>query len=332
MKTVLASAPSNIALIKYMGKVAPSVGASGNLPTNASLSYTLDHLRTFVRLTVVTGTEDRWEPLEGPEYEPFRLSTNGVQRFLSHLQFLKNQWGVTEKFLVQSANNFPADCGLASSASSFAALTLAAAEMFQTLKPQTWGLDLKVLSSLSRQGSGSSCRSLYTPWALWAKEYAEPVALPYAKLIHQVIIVEDAKKEISSSAAHKLVAKSSLFPGRIERAELRLKQLTESLQEKNWQQSFRIVWAEFWDMHALFATAEEPFMYMTAGSQLVLQEILQYWKEQGHGPLVTMDAGANIHFLWQPEQREAAKAQAKRWSEQFRVISSDDFQDLGVGR
>lgn len=333
MKSVLASAPSNIALIKYMGKVAPAAVGRGapatatntptNTPTNASLSYTLGHLRTFVRLTETSAGPDRWAPLEGPEYEPFRLSENGAQRFLQHLQFLKAQWGVDGCFLVESANNFPADCGLASSASSFAALTLAAAEMFQSLKPAAWGADRTVLSALSRQGSGSSCRSLFTPWALWAQHYAEPVALPYENLLHQVIIVEDAKKEISSSLAHKLVVKSSLFPGRIERANLRLQQLTHALTEKNWQQSFRIVWAEFWDMHALFATAEEPFMYMTAGSQMVLSEILQFWKDQGDGPLVTMDAGANVHFLWRADQQHAANLQRQRWEELFRVITSE---------
>ncbi|HEY8270280.1 MAG TPA: diphosphomevalonate decarboxylase [Pseudobdellovibrionaceae bacterium] len=320
MPSVVASAPSNIALIKYMGKVK----TQGNLPTNASLSYTLDSLRTTVRLTSLGDGEgaDKWAALKGPEFEPLRLSEKGQERFLAHLQFLKAQWGIQQTFLVESANNFPSDCGLASSASSFAALTLAAGKMFQQIKPHSWGEDVRVLSSLSRQGSGSSCRSLYTPWALWAAEYAEPVALPYKKLLHQVIIVESAKKEISSSEAHKLVALSSLFPGRIERAEKRLKELQHSLQAQNWRQSFEIVWAEFWDMHALFATCAPPFMYMTSGSQRVLEEILQFWKNQGDGPLVTMDAGANVHFLWREDQKELAQAQENYWQSQFRVISS----------
>lgn len=318
MTSVLASAPSNIALIKYMGKTQ----TQGNLPTNASLSYTLDHLRTFVRLTPQMGTQDTWSALDGDEYEPMRLSDKGRDRFLAHLKMLKTKWGIEQNFLVESANNFPSDCGLASSASSFAALTLAAAEMFQQINPQSWGADKKILSSLSRQGSGSSCRSLYTPWALWAQEYAEPLEFPYKKFHHQVIIVEDAKKEVSSSEAHKLVAQSSLFPGRIERAEKRLHELTVSLKSQNWKQSFDIVWAEFWDMHALFATCAPPFMYMTAGSQKVLEEILQFWKGQGDGPLVTMDAGANVHFLWREDQKEMANAQEKHWQQLFRVISS----------
>lgn len=318
MQSVIASAPSNIALIKYMGKTQ----TQGNLPTNASLSYTLDHLRTSVKLSPHIGSTDVWSALEGDEFEPMRLSDKGQARFLAHLQFLKKQWGIEQNFLVESANNFPSDCGLASSASSFAALTLAAAQMFQQIKPQVWGEDLRTLSGFSRQGSGSSCRSLYTPWALWAAEYAEPIELPYKKFIHQVIIVEASKKEVSSSEAHKLVAQSSLFPGRIERAERRLKELTHSLRAQEWQKSFDIVWAEFWDMHALFATCAPPFMYMTSGSQKVLEEILQFWKTHGDGPLVTMDAGANVHFMWREDQKEMAKAQEKHWQQHFRVISS----------
>jgi len=137
-----------------------------------------------------------------------------------------------------------------------------------------------------------------------------------------VIIVEDAKKEVSSSEAHKLVAKSSLFPGRIERAEKRLQQLKHSLQTQNWRESFEITWAEFWDMHALFATCAPPFMYMTAGSQMVLEGILDFWQRQGDGPLVTMDAGANVHFLWREDQKEMSETQKNHWQQHFRVISS----------
>jgi len=163
---------------------------------------------------------------------------------------------------------------------------------------------------------------LYGPWALWQKDFAEPLTFSYANLIHQAIIVESSKKEVSSSEAHKLVAGSSLFPGRIQRAEKRLEQLKHSLQSQDWRQSFEIVWAEFWDMHALFATSQPPFMYMTSGSQRVLEEILKFWNKNNDGPLVTMDAGANVHFLWRPDQKEMAQAQEKYWQDQFRVISS----------
>ncbi len=60
MKPIEASAPSNIAVIKYMGKTSKEV----NLPSNASLSFTLEHLRSFVVIEPREG-EDDWQPLAG---------------------------------------------------------------------------------------------------------------------------------------------------------------------------------------------------------------------------------------------------------------------------
>src|SRR4051812_32507033 len=110
-----ASAPSNIALIKYMGKTADGT----NTGTNPSLSMTLPHLLSHVEIE--DGAEqDSWESLDGN----LKLSETGRAKFLKHLLFLKEQYQVTDRFFtVRSKNDFPSDCGIASSASSFAALT-----------------------------------------------------------------------------------------------------------------------------------------------------------------------------------------------------------------
>ena len=72
MKTIEASAPSNIALIKYMGKIR----TESNLPTNASLSYTLENLRSFVTLESNDTGVDEWKPLAG--FAEFKLSEVGL--------------------------------------------------------------------------------------------------------------------------------------------------------------------------------------------------------------------------------------------------------------
>ncbi|NJL25702.1 MAG: hypothetical protein HC902_11365 [Calothrix sp. SM1_5_4] len=160
-----ASAPSNIALIKYMGKSA----AQANLPANPSLSYTLEHLRTYVRIEEIEAREGGahgWEPLSG--HQPIRLSETGVKKFLDHFSALLARWEIGGTYLVRSANNFPADCGLASSASSFAALTMASYELAHLKRPDLLE-DVAVLSRLSRRGSGSSCRSFFSPWSVWGR-------------------------------------------------------------------------------------------------------------------------------------------------------------------
>lgn len=322
MNQVIVSAPSNIALIKYMGKIE----GSGNKPTNGSLSYTLENLRTYVRLTELESGTDQWKALERDDLEKIELSEKGRQRFLTHFKKLKEKWQIQKNFLIESANNFPSDCGLASSASSFAALTLAAAEMFQKINPQPWGTDKKTLSSLSRQGSGSSCRSLFSPWALWQDEFAEPMDLPTKNLHHIVVIVEASKKEISSSEAHKLVTTSSRFEGRVERAEIRLKDLCQALQFDDWHMSRQVVWDEFIDMHRLFETSTPAFSYMTDASKHVLEECQKFWNKWQDGPLVTMDAGANVHMLFRFDQKKSFETYRDHFMQTFKVLAYESVK------
>jgi diphosphomevalonate decarboxylase len=319
-----AQAPSNIALIKYMGKV----DAGKNTPTNTSLSYSLEHLRSIV--TLETSDVDQWQPLlsdEGRRLEAIELSEKGRSRFLNHLSRIKKEFAYEGGFLVRSANDFPADCGLASSASSFAALTMAALDALSVLTGREAPTRAQA-AGLSRMGSGSSCRSFFTPWAVWSRdgEVRGVTAEKLGHLLHQVVIVDEGRKQVSSSEAHLRVSSSALFCGRPERAEERAVRLERSLVNGDWRDAFEICWAEFWDMHALFETSQPSFGYMTAGSLEVLRLVRSTtWDAYGDGPLVTMDAGANIHLLYRSDNRgvEVARALAAKLEGRFRMISSD---------
>jgi len=302
MSWVEASAPSNIALIKYMGKV----DTTSNRPTNSSLSFCLDKLRTFVRIRENANLQmDTWSSYQRVDLLPIQLSEKGMQKFLKHFDFLKKEFKIKGFFEIESANNFPADCGLASSASSFAALTLVthnwAVEMSQghlsAYRP-------KELARLSQKGSGSSCRSFFTPWALWHQEGAESITLPEQNLKHQVVLCDTQVKTVSSSEAHQRVLTSDLFQGRPQRAEERLRHLIQVMRAKDWAKTYEICWTEFWDMHVLFHTSRPAFMYMNENSQKILGVLLQLWTQTKDGPLVTMDAGSNIHLLYRADQQE----------------------------
>lgn len=283
-----------------------------NQPSNSSLSYTLDHLLSFVEAEEVEDETngDVWYPLLGEEYCEIHLSEKGQQRFLAHWQYLKEYFSIEGHYILRSGNNFPSDCGLASSASSFAALTKCAYSVAKAKGQKNLDHDQTQLAGLSRLGSGSSCRSFFSPWSLWGKEGSSSVVLAYEKLLHQAVIVNDLHKEVSSSEAHKRVTTSLLFEGRVERAESRIKSLIQCLssQEKsNWRRAYEITWAEFWDMHALFETSDPAFGYMSTQSIKVLSEIRHFWKKLDDGPLVTMDAGANVHLLYRLDQQEIKK-------------------------
>lgn len=288
-----ATAPSNIALIKYMG--CQKVGE--RLPANPSLSYTLKDLNTRVELELSEElVDDVWQPFPNNVL----LSENEQARFLNHLKFLKTQFNFKGCFIVRSANNFQSACGLASSASSFAALTLCAAKALSDLCSKNFNKE--TLANWSRQASGSSCRSFFGPWVLWEGESVRPLDLPYPELIHQVVLVDSQKKLISSTEAHRRVLSSPFFAGRAERARHRLEQLLQAMRAQNWPSMYEIVRDEFLDMHHLFETAQEKFSYRQAGTLEVLNYWQDHWQKHGDGPLVTMDAGPNVHLLFRDEK------------------------------
>ncbi len=292
--------PANLALIKYMGKH----NYQTNLPTNPSLSYTLQDLTSSVQIALYKGkktpskTVDHWRPL----HAHFQLSPKEQQRFLSHLSYIKNLFHYEQPLIIRSANHFPSNCGLASSASSFAALTACAVRALSDLTGRDLFPEPNAMAHLSRQASGSSCRSFFLPWALWDGETVKAIELPYQKLVHHVIVVEKAAKNIPSSVAHQRCQTSPLFKNRPQRARTRLIALIAALQKQQWPNAFRIAWDEFQEMHHLFETAKPPFHYLTPASHALLNDLKAFWQQHQDGPLVSMDAGANIHLLFRPNQ------------------------------
>lgn len=346
-----AQRPANIALIKYMGKRTDTPDAWQNQPCNPSLSYTLDRCRSEVILVRNQADQDRLfpphnttacRPMPSPSagFLPPLFTRASRQRFLSHLKFIKTHFQAHHLcFDIYTYNNFPLSCGIASSASSFAALTDCAVRAIQETLQETLSAmqapqapaapqphhatSPRRLSQLSQCGSGSSCRSFFSPWALWEQHGAAPLRdiSPLPVLQHRCILVDTRPKLVSSSQAHQRVKTSPHFAGRIQRARGRLYALLHSLQTQNWSDGFAIIWEEFQDMHALFRTASPYFDYITPQTQQLLDQLQQQWQRQGDGPWVTLDAGPNIHCFFRETQQAMAESLCQQWGKTYRVIT-----------
>jgi diphosphomevalonate decarboxylase len=179
-------------------------------------------------------------------------------------------------------------------------------------------IDSFTLSQLSRRGSGSSCRSFFEPFSVWDKKGASRLALE--PLLHQVVVVDSKQKAVSSSQAHSRVLNSDLWSGRTERAEKRFEKLLEAMKHDRWKDACEIVWSEFWDMHALFETSHPAFGYMQEGSLTVQTLARGFWKDRGDGPMVTMDAGPNVHLLYRQDQAGLMREFYESRLKGFRVL------------
>jgi diphosphomevalonate decarboxylase len=107
---------------------------------------------------------------------------------------------------------------------------------------------------------------------------------------------------------------------------VRAADLIKALETERWTDAFEITWAEFWDMHALFETSQPAFGYMTPGSIEVLRFVRDsIWAKEKDGPLVTMDAGPNVHLLYRNDDRgrKIAARVAKTFQPKYKMYASE---------
>ena len=140
-----AVAGSNIAFVKYWGNADEQL----HIPMNGSLSMTLDTAQT-------TTTVEFRDDLLADELiiNKQQMGRTASQRVTAHLDHIRDLAGKRPFARVTSHNSFPMGAGIASSASGFAALTVAAARALNL------NLSAIELSRLSRLGSGSAARSI----------------------------------------------------------------------------------------------------------------------------------------------------------------------------
>lgn len=308
---ILVKAPSNIALVKYMGKLPGGV----NLPENPSISMTLSNLATYLEIKVLPAPSfsRRWVPEvpSGGKGDSPNLDRAGEEKFLAHFDRCVSRLSDTPPtgaVEIRSANTFPHSAGIASSASSFAALTLACAGLvardrktFEE-KFKTDGSFRAELARLSREGSGSSCRSFDGPFVAWEKEQVQVLPSRLPPLSDLVVVISSGQKKVGSSEAHARVKSSPHWQGRVARAGSRFAKLGQAITGGNFQELSEIADADFRDMHQLFETAVPSFSYFAEGTTQVLDFI-----EEIASPsevAVTMDAGPNVHVVV-PQAEEA---------------------------
>jgi len=284
----VAAAHPNIALIKYWGNRDHAL----RLPSNGSISLTLGGLHTVTRvrfdarLAVDVVRIDR-RPATPAEHA----------RVASHLDLVRGLAGLAARAEVTSASDFPVGAGLASSASAFAALTLAATAAA--------GLDLgrAELSRLARRGSGSACRSIFGGFVEWrlgdddASSFAEPLDESAAWPLADVIaIVSQSAKPVGSTEGHRLAESSPLQPARVASAPSRLAACRQAILEQDFARLAEVVELDCHLMHAVMQTSSPPLLYWAPASLAVMQAV-RAWRAAGDPVCYTLDAGPNVHCV-----------------------------------
>ena len=296
--TATAIAHPNIAFIKYWGNRDQTL----RLPENGSISMNLEELTTRTRITFDQAFSSDIFDLNG-----LRQSGPALQRVVTHLNVIRGIRGIATRAHVMSENNFPIGAGIASSASAFAALTVAAVNAM--------GLEMseKDLSRLARRGSGSACRSIPTGYTEWYRgssdidSFAVSIAKPnHWDLVDCIAVVAAAHKKTGSSEGHK-IASSSLFQAvRVADADRRIDRCRDALLARDFDALAEIIEEDSNMMHTVMMTSR-PALFYWEPATIEIMKAVQTWRKTGIPAAYTIDAGPNVHIFCESKALENVK-------------------------
>jgi diphosphomevalonate decarboxylase len=294
-----AVANPNIAFVKYWGKADDVL----NLPANPSISMNLSALTTATTVEFRSGLPGDMVTIDG---QP--ASGQARERVVQHLDRVRALTGTSEKARVVSKNDFPAGTGLASSASAFAALSLAAT--------RAAGLVLAddELSRLARLASGSACRSVPAGFVLWdgdtdATSFAHQISPPdHWDLQDLVAIVSHQHKRVGSNQGHALALASPFYEARLAAVPGLLATIQAGIESRDLAAMGPAVEADTLAMHSVMMTSDPSLLYWEEGTMAVMQGV-RAWRRSGLGVYFSMDAGPNVHCFC--ERADAAQVRSR---------------------
>lgn len=305
--TYHSQAPSNIALVKYWGKL------QGQIPANPSVSFALTdcYTDTSVKVSAKQNPEQVYDFdffFEGKRKEAFYPKLlNFFEKVESYLPFIKEY-----HFEIHSLNSFPHSSGIASSASAMAALSLCFMQMERDLQeamPEDFFY--KKASFLARLGSGSACRSVQGSVVVWG-EHADIegssnlYGVAYPKPIHRIfegyrdtiLLIDKGQKQVSSTQGHNLMHNHPYAGQRFKQASEHISALMPIFEGGDVEAFIHLVELEALTLHAMMLTSSPYFILMKPNTLSAIEKIWDF-RRQTHTPVgFTLDAGANIHLLY----------------------------------
>ncbi len=297
-----AVAHANIAFVKYWG----NRDAGLRLPCNSSLSMNLSAATTTTTVHFDNQLpDDRVEIVGVEQHGPARA------RVVAHLDRVRALAGISTRACVRSHNSFPMGTGIASSASAFAALSLAATAAA--------GLSLgeRELSALARLGSGSAARSVPGGFVEWTAgeshetSYAYSIAPPdHWDLRDVVAVVSHAPKQVGSTDGHAAALTSPYFPTRLALLPDRHARVRQAILERDLETLGPLIEEEAISLHVIALTSRPPIFYWLPAT-LELMQAVPAWRREGLPVYFTLDAGPNVHLICTAADAPAVEARLR---------------------
>lgn len=276
-----ATAQPNIALIKYWGKRDTAL----NLPAVGSISITLSELYTTMSVEFDTALDD----------DRLRLNGEPADTLLPRLSHALDIVAGSDRprARIDSECNFPIAAGLASSASSFAAIVVAASAAI--------GADHSTaeLANLAGRASGSAARSLYGGFAelenvddaVVVTQLAPPEAWPLDVV---VAVTSTGPKPIGSTEAMETSRRTSPFYERwVSDQAADLGVARDAIAARDFKALAAIAEHNCLKMHSVMWSSRPPIVYWNDATLACLQTV-RALQADSVPVFFTIDAGPQV--------------------------------------
>lgn len=315
---VTVQSPANIAFIKYWGRADHKLF----LPLTNNISMNLSGCMTTTTIAIDDQLKQDIVEVQfyGQDYKQLSRDSIKANNLYEQIERIRTLAGSDKFVKIKSSNNFPADAGIAASASSFSAITAALLVVY--------GLEDKFedKKELSRQirlcGSSSANRSAMDGFVeLIAghdheSTYTEQIADEnYWDLVDIVAIVDPEKKPISSSQGHELADTSPYLDARIREMQPRISGVREAILAKDLRRLGPLIEQESTSMHAIMMTSVPPAYYWGPGSMRIMLDLMKWREEDDLQAYFTFDAGPNAHVIC--EKKDAQEVQKRLEENEF---------------
>lgn len=289
-----AVAQPNIALIKYWGKR----DIERNLPAVGSISITLRDLFTEMQVQLDANLDADMLVLNGS------VDKAMLPRLSACLDLVVGQ--DRPRASIVSRCNFPVAAGLASSASAFAALTIAAA------RAAGRSLDTATLANLAGRSSGSAARSLFGGF-VELESRTNDVAVRTLRdgaswpLRVVVAITETAPKSVGSTEAMEISRKTSPFYSNwVEKQDEDLALARDAIMKKDFLKLAAVAEHNCLKMHSMMWASRPPTVFWNSATMRCLQTVRRL-QRSGFGVFFTIDAGPQVKAVCLPEHEEQVR-------------------------
>jgi diphosphomevalonate decarboxylase len=286
MTDVVAIAHPNVALSKYWGKQP----GDRNVPAVPSLSVTLAGLATRTRVRFDSALAEHRFVLGGAS-----KARSEVPRVFALLDEVARARGDRARAEVESSNDFPTASGLASSASGFAALALAAV--------RAAGLDWDAtrVVDLARRGSASAARSLFGGFVELEGPSAQMLApADHMPLLVAVCVTTESAKRIGSTEGMGITLDRSPYARAwLEEAPRLHAELRAAVLARDFVRTGELSEASALAMHA--AAMAAGVLYFS-GATLEALAAVRALRAGGTCVYATIDAGPHVKVLVQPHE------------------------------